>query len=284
MPLSSHYRVGHVGRAGAGRASPECGRRTEGRRRPSPPAGSLDEAPAADDPIFRHGGENLRAKLERIKKAREDKTVKALFLEIDGIEHRLGQARRAAPRHRRLPQARARRSSPISKGESKDYLLALACDEVAMPESAWLMLTGMRAEVSFYKGLFDKLGVKADMLQMGEFKGAAEPYTRTDMSPQFKKNLEGILDDYYEKGLDRQRRRGTPRQGADRGEGQEADRPGAVQREVGGPARADRPRRLRRRLQELVQDHSEERRRQDRQGLRKGEGEGRQPRPTPSSC
>jgi protease-4 len=70
-----------------------------------------------------------------------------------------------------------------------------------MPESAWLMLTGMRAEVSFYKGLFDKLDIKADMLQMGDFKGAAEPYTRTEMSPQFRKQLEAVLDDHFEKGL-----------------------------------------------------------------------------------
>ena len=38
------------------------------------------------------------------------------------------------------------------------------------------MLTGVRAEVSFYKDLFDKIGVKADMLHMGDSKAAAEPY------------------------------------------------------------------------------------------------------------
>src|SRR5437667_8060272 len=63
------------------------------------------------------------------------------------------------------------------------------------------MLTGLRAEVSFYKDLFDKIGVKADMLQMGDFKGAAEPYTRSGMSPQFRMQLEAVLDDYYEKSL-----------------------------------------------------------------------------------
>ena len=38
-----------------------------------------------------------------------------------------------------------------------------------------LMLTGISMQVTFYKGLFEKLGIKADMLQMGAFKGAAEP-------------------------------------------------------------------------------------------------------------
>jgi len=164
-------------------------------------AGSLDEAPAAEDPLFGHGGENLKAKLERIKKARDDNSVKALYLEIDGVNTgwgKLDELHRAVADFRKSGK---KVFAYLQEGESKDYLLALGCDEVAMPESAWLMLTGMRAEVSFYKGLFDKLGVKADMLQMGEFKGAAEPYTRSEMSPQFRKNLEGILDDYFEKGL-----------------------------------------------------------------------------------
>src|SRR5207253_4359576 len=83
----------------------------------------------------------------------------------------------------------------------KDYLVALACDEAGMPESGWLMLTGVRGQVTFYKDLFEKIGVKADMLQMGDFKGAAEPFTRSSMSPQFRKQFESVIDDFYEKSL-----------------------------------------------------------------------------------
>jgi protease IV len=164
-------------------------------------SGELDEAPAAEDPLFGHGGENLRMKLERIRKARDDKSVKALYLEIDGIAAgwgKLDELRRAIADFRHSGK---KVFAYLEGGESKDYLLALSCDEIAMPEPAWLMLTGMRAEVSFYKGLFDKLGVKADMLQMGDFKGAAEPYTRNEMSPQFRKQMETVLDDYFEKSL-----------------------------------------------------------------------------------
>jgi protease-4 len=164
-------------------------------------AGELDEAPAAEDPIFGHSAENLKMKLDRIKKARDDKAVQALFLEIDGLSAgwgKLDELRRAlADFHKSGKKIFAY----LEGGESKDYLLALSADEVVMPESAWLMLTGMRAEVSFYKKLFDKLDIKADMLQMGEFKGAAEPYTRSEMSPQFRKQLESVLDDYFDKSL-----------------------------------------------------------------------------------
>ena len=52
------------------------------------------------------------------------------------------------------------------------------------------MLTGLAAEVTFYKSLLDKLGVEADFIQVGDFKGAAEPFTRTEMSPEFRKQFE----------------------------------------------------------------------------------------------
>src|SRR5205823_7940256 len=67
-----------------------------------------------------------------------------------------------------------------------------------LPEAGWLMLTGVRAEMTFYKDLFEKVGIKADMLQMGAFKGAAEPYTRNKMSPENRQQMEAILDDFYD--------------------------------------------------------------------------------------
>ena len=66
-----------------------------------------------------------------------------------------------------------------------------------MPESGTLMLTGLRAEVMFYKNLFEMLDIKADMLRVGAFKSAAEPYTRSEMSDEFRQEMEAILDDYF---------------------------------------------------------------------------------------
>jgi protease IV len=57
---------------------------------------------------------------------------------------------------------------------------------------------GVRAEVMFYKGLLDKLGLEFDALQMGKYKGAAEPMTRTSMSGPLRESMEAIVDDTYE--------------------------------------------------------------------------------------
>ncbi|HLX61484.1 MAG TPA: signal peptide peptidase SppA [Planctomycetota bacterium] len=163
-------------------------------------SGSLDETPVPEDPIFGGvGAENFRIKLDRIKKAKNDPAIQALYLQLDGISTRWGkldELRRAIADFRKSGK---KTYAYLSSGDSHDYLVAVACDEIVAPESGWLMLTGMRAEVSFYKDLFEKLDIKADMLQMGDFKGAAEPYTRSAMSPQFRKQMETVLDDYFEK-------------------------------------------------------------------------------------
>src|SRR5262245_27031584 len=164
-------------------------------------SGGLDETPLSDDPLFSRGSENFKSKLDRIAKALKDDKVHALLLELDGLSvswGKLDELRRAVTDVRKGGK---KVFAYLESGDSKDYLLGLACDEICLPESGWLMLTGLRAEMSFYKDVFDKVGVKADMLQMGDFKGAAEPYTRSGMSKELRHQMETVLDDFFEKSM-----------------------------------------------------------------------------------
>ena len=68
-----------------------------------------------------------------------------------------------------------------------------------MVPSGMLLVPGVRAEVMFYKGLLDKIGVEADMLQMGKYKGAGEPFTRTNMSEPLRESFDALMDDTYER-------------------------------------------------------------------------------------
>jgi protease-4 len=160
--------------------------------------GDLSEAPVNTESLFGVAGENFQSKLDRIQKAKTDSKVQGLFLEFDGVAigwGKVDELRRAIADFRKSGK---KAYAYIESGAAKDYFVGLACDEVVMPESGWLMLTGMRAEVTFYKDLLDWIGVKADMLQMGDFKGAAEPLTRSSMSEEFRSQLKKVLDDYYE--------------------------------------------------------------------------------------
>jgi protease-4 len=163
-------------------------------------SGDLDETPVAADP-FGGSGENFKTKIDRIKKAKADKSIQGLYLQIDnpGIGWaKLDELSRAIADFRKSGK---KVFAYVDSAETKDYLLALACDEVCMPECGSLMLTGLRAEVMFYKDLFDKVGVKADMLTMGDAKTAAEPFMRTSLTDASRKQLQGVLDDHFDNDL-----------------------------------------------------------------------------------
>lgn len=160
-------------------------------------SGSLDEAPVAPDPLFGNSAENFRAKLERIRKAQNDKNVEGLILQLDGVSigfAKMEELRRAIADFRKSGK---KVFAFLESGDAKDYLVACEADRVCMPGSGWLMLVGTRAEIMFYKGLFEKLGIRADFLQMGVFKFAAEPFIRDSMSKEAKAQYNLVLDDFY---------------------------------------------------------------------------------------
>jgi protease-4 len=160
--------------------------------------GTLEEKTPTVDPLLGNMGETFKDKLQRIHKAGADKDIDGLLLEINNVGVGWGKLNELSKAIAAFRATGKKAFAHLESGTSKDYLVALGCDEVCLPEPAWLMLTGIRMEVSFYKDLFEKIGVKADMLQMGDFKGAAEPYTRTSLSEPNRKQLTSVLDDYFE--------------------------------------------------------------------------------------
>ena len=141
--------------------------------------------------------EGLSTCMDRLHYAARDKSIKGVILHIDGVEIGWARLNELQSSIAAVKAAGKPIWARMNDGSNKDYLLAASCDRILMPESGTLMLTGLRAEVMFYKNLFEKLDVKADMLRVGAFKSAAEPYTRSEMSPEFRQEMEEILDDYY---------------------------------------------------------------------------------------
>jgi protease-4 len=161
-------------------------------------SGSMEEKAPTVDPLLGNIGETFRDKLERIRKAGTDKEIAAVLLEINGVSAGWGKLNDLGQAIASVRAAGKKVFAHVEGGSSRDYLLALACDEVCMPESTWLMLTGIRMEVSFYKDLLKMIGVQADILHIGDFKGAAEPLTRDSLSEPNRKQLNSIINDYYE--------------------------------------------------------------------------------------
>ena len=90
----------------------------------------------------------------------------------------------------------------LESGGNAEYLLAAAMERVVLIPTGSLNLTGLRAEILFYKGLLEKLDIEADMLAMGKYKSGVEPYMRDGMSDAFRESMTALLGDLYAQLLD----------------------------------------------------------------------------------
>jgi protease IV len=148
--------------------------------------------------IFGEMSPNLSKVIERMDKAAADDKIFGIVIHIDDAELGRGKVDELRAAIARVHKAGKKVYADLYETRSPGYLLACACDEIIMPPVSELTVSGVRLEIMYYKGLLDKLGIKADMLQMGDFKGAAEPMTRDKMSPEFRKQTELVVDDYYQ--------------------------------------------------------------------------------------
>jgi protease-4 len=164
-------------------------------------AGDLDETPAPTESLFGSGSENFKAKLDRLAKTKADATVSSVVLELGDLSIGWGKLDEIRSAIAAVRGAGKKIYAYAESADTKTLLAGLACDAFAMPPSGDLMVAGLRAEVMFYKDFFEKFHLQADFLQLGDFKGAAEPYTRSSMSPQFRKQFECVIDDFYEQSL-----------------------------------------------------------------------------------
>ena len=140
----------------------------------------------------------LHRVIERLKQAADDEQVGGVLLTIRSPN--VGRARVAELRTAigMVRDAGKPVVAHLITGEPVDYSIAAACDTILMPPAATLAITGVRAEITFFKGLLDRLGVKAEILQVGQFKGAGETLTRETMSPQLRQQYEAFVGDLYE--------------------------------------------------------------------------------------
>lgn len=105
-----------------------------------------------------------------------------------------------------IGKARARGRTVIAFAETYDlpsYLVACACDKVLLQHKGGIELYGLAIEEMYLAGLLEKIGLKADLVQIGKYKGADEALTRTGPSEAWNENFDGLLDDLYAQVVER---------------------------------------------------------------------------------
>lgn len=147
--------------------------------------------------LLHRGADDYLGVLSLLRWARDDEQLRGVVLSLDRLA--IGWAR-VQGLHRALQQLRAAGKRVwvfIPQGGIREYLLATAADQICMPPAGVLEVAGLSAETTFFLGALEKLGIEADIIQVGQYKSAGEPFTRREMSPPHREMIEALVDDLY---------------------------------------------------------------------------------------
>lgn len=78
------------------------------------------------------------------------------------------------------------------------YYLASSADKVYLNPEGNLEMLGLKAQVMFYKGALEKLGINAQIIRHGKFKSAVEPFMLDKMSPANREQFDALLNSVWE--------------------------------------------------------------------------------------
>ena len=160
-------------------------------------SGELPESPGQMS-LFGDLGIDLRKTIARLDKAAKDDRIAGVVLEIQSAALGRGKLNELRAAIKRVQAADKKVYATTESAMGPQYVLASACDEVIMPEAGVLVIPGVRLELAYYKEMLGKLGIEADIMHVGESKGAGETFTRTNMSEPVRKNLTAMVDDFYD--------------------------------------------------------------------------------------
>lgn len=140
---------------------------------------------------------SLETLKENLTKAEVHDNIKGVWLEIDfvsGAWANLQEAHRLISAFRDSSDKFVYASTNDIGFNEKGYFLATAADSIFSPPETFFEFDGFYSQIMFYDGLFEKLGVEAEVTRHGKYKGAVEPYYRKEMSEENEYQMTQLLD------------------------------------------------------------------------------------------
>ncbi len=136
--------------------------------------------------------------LTQLRKAKVDKRISSVILDINFPGIGWGKADELRDAIADFRTSGKPVYAYMEIGSNKEYYIATAAEKIFLPPSGDIYINGFAAEAMFYKGSLDKLGIEADVIQIGpKYKNAPDQYTKKEMGDGQKEVINAVLDEYY---------------------------------------------------------------------------------------
>ena len=135
--------------------------------------------------------------IERLRELAKDDQLEGVILRVGGVAASVPDIIELRAAMHDLRAAKKQLVCHVESASNATYLVLAACDKIALAPLGEIAITGPTAMPIHVKGLLDKLGVQADFVHIGAYKGAADPLTLDAPSKESLEVLGAILDQRY---------------------------------------------------------------------------------------
>ena len=149
--------------------------------------------------ILKNEDVNFYSLLKTFDSIEKDEKIKGVILKLDNLALNRGQIEELSKKIASLKSNNKIIYSYMTSVDNRNYSLATKSNEIFMPPamSANVNITGYYTEMMYYKNLADKLGIKVNVVHVGDYKSYGEQYVKDKMSPEYKENMERLLNKVY---------------------------------------------------------------------------------------
>jgi protease-4 len=166
----------------------------------------VDRSPPIPFNLALLGGEQqlgLNSILANIEKAKKDNNIAGIYLDFSYVPAGIATINEIRDA---LLDFKTSGKFVICYGDfftQAGYYLASAADKVYLNPAGFISFVGLRSEVLFFKGTFDKLDIEPEVIRYGAFKSAGEPYVNEKMSDEYRQQISAYLSDVWEYTLEK---------------------------------------------------------------------------------
>ncbi len=132
--------------------------------------------------------------LKSIKKASKDPKIKGIYIDVTSLQGGIAsidEIRNALLKFRKSGKFVVAFADYYTQGA---YYLASASDHIYLNPEGSIALTGLSAELLFFKGTLEKLEVEPQVIRHGKYKSAIEPFILDKMSDENRSQIAEFVD------------------------------------------------------------------------------------------
>lgn len=153
--------------------------------------------------LFGGGGQRLQLRqvTRAIRAAANDDDIKGLFIHGQFTPDGYGTGFAALREVREALEDFRATGKPIKAyltwATTREYYLASTATELTLDPYGAVLMPGLASQPMFFAGAFEKFGIGVQVTRVGKYKSAVEPFTRRDMSPENREQVQKMLNDIW---------------------------------------------------------------------------------------